>query len=48
VQKSIAAAIKRIDAIDPGLGRLPRDTISTGHICSYQPDPDRPVRWVLQ
>jgi hypothetical protein len=48
VQKAIAAAIKRIGELDPSLGRLLHDTISTGNTCAYRPDPARPIRWVLQ
>ena len=47
VRKAIAAAIDRIAAVDPSLGRLLVDTVSTGATCRYEPDPDRPVRWVL-
>ena len=47
VQKSVAAAIKRIGDVDPALGRLLHDTVRTGSSCSYDPDPARPVRWVL-
>lgn len=48
VRKAIAAAVDRVAAVDPALGRLLRDTVSTGAACRYDPDPDRPVRWVLQ
>ena len=27
--------------------RLLRDTVTTGGVCRYDPDPGRPVRWVL-
>ena len=47
VRKAIAAAIDRITAVDPSLGRLLIDTISTGATCRYDPDPDRPIRWIL-
>jgi hypothetical protein len=47
VRKAIAAAIDRITALDPSLGRLLIDTISTGATCRYDPDPDRPMRWIL-
>ena len=47
VRKAIAHAIDRIAAADPSLGRLLSDTVSTGAICRYDPDPDRPVQWVL-
>jgi hypothetical protein len=44
---SAANAIGRVAAADPSLGRLLSDTVTTGAICRYDPDPDRPVRWVL-
>jgi hypothetical protein len=47
VRKAIAAAVARIGAVDPGVGRLLRDTVVTGTACRYDPDPGRPVRWVL-
>ena len=47
VRKAIAAAIDRVAALDPSLGRLLGDTVTTGATCRYAPDPDRPVRWVL-
>ena len=31
----------------PALGRLLRDTVRTGTVCRYDPDPTRPVRWLL-
>jgi hypothetical protein len=47
VRKAIAAAISRIDEVDPPVARLLRDTVSTGGTCRYDPDPARPVRWLL-
>ncbi len=47
VRKSLAAAIGRLGDVDPELARLLRDTIRTGATCCYEPDPARPVRWVL-
>jgi hypothetical protein len=47
VRKAITRAIDRIAAADPALGRLLSDTVSTGAICRYDPDPDRPIHWVL-
>jgi hypothetical protein len=47
VRKAIVAAIGRISAVDPVLGRLLTDTVSTGATCRYAPDPGRPVRWLL-
>jgi hypothetical protein len=47
VQKSITAAIQRIASVDEPTGRLLRDTVRTGGTCAYEPDPGRPVHWVL-
>ena len=47
VRKAIVNAIGRIAAADPPLGRLLSDAITTGAICRYDPDPDRPVQWDL-
>jgi hypothetical protein len=47
VRKAIANAIERVAAADPSLARLLTDTVSTGAVCRYDPDPDRPVQWVL-
>jgi hypothetical protein len=48
VRKAIAAALTRIEACDPAFARLLRDTVRTGAHCRYDPDPARPVSWVLQ
>jgi hypothetical protein len=47
VRKAIAAAIERIEGHDAALARLLRDTIRTGVTCRYDPDPGRPVDWIL-
>ncbi len=47
VRKAIVNAIDRVGTADPSLGRLLSDTVTTGTICRYDPDPDRPVQWVL-
>jgi hypothetical protein len=47
VRKAIAAALDRIAEADPATARLLRDTVRTGGTCRYEPDPGRPVRWVL-
>lgn len=47
VRKAIASAIDRVSAVDPPLGRLLSANVTTGTICRYDPDPDRPVRWLL-
>src|SRR5205085_966854 len=46
VRKAVAAAIERIDAVDPGLARLLSDTVRTGASCCYEPDPTRPTTWL--
>ena len=48
VRKAIAAALARIEDGDPGLARLLRDTVRTGTRCRYDPDPARPVSWILE
>jgi hypothetical protein len=48
VRKAIAAAVARIGEADPALGRLLHDTVLTGSSCRYEPDPARPVRWLLE
>jgi hypothetical protein len=47
VRKAITAAEQRISSTDPALARLLRATVATGSCCRYEPDPGRPVQWVL-
>jgi hypothetical protein len=47
VTKAITAAIDRIIAVDPGLGRHLAATVHTGASCCYQPSGDAPD-WVLE
>jgi hypothetical protein len=47
VRKAIAAAIERIAAVDPALGRHLEDSVKTGAACRYDPDPARPITWEL-
>jgi len=47
VRKAIAAALARIEQHDPATARLLKDTVSTGATCRYDPDPARPVTWLL-
>lgn len=47
VRKAIAGTLGRIEQHDPALARLLRDTVHTGASCRYDPDPARPVRWLL-
>ncbi len=46
VRKAVAAAIDRIAAVDPLLGRVLRDCVHTGAVCRYDADPARPVDWI--
>jgi hypothetical protein len=46
VRKAIAAAITQIDRHDPGLARLLRDSVRTGGLCRYDPNPDQPLNWL--
>jgi hypothetical protein len=47
VQKSIVAAIDRIDTVDTATARYLRTTVHTGLHCSYDPDPDLALQWLL-
>ena len=47
VRKALAAAVRRVEDVDPAVGRLLRDTVRTGATCCYEPDPARLVVWVL-
>lgn len=47
VRKAISAALARVGEQDAALARLFRDTVRTGAACRYDPDPARPVTWVL-
>jgi hypothetical protein len=47
VRKAISAALARVAQRDAALARLFRDTVRTGAACRYDPDPARPVRWIL-
>ena len=47
VRKAIAAALARIEQQDPATARLLKDTVNTGATCRYDPDPVRPVTWLL-
>ncbi len=46
VRKAIAAALVQIEAHDPGVGRLLRDSVRTGVSCRYEPNPTQPVTWL--
>jgi hypothetical protein len=45
--KAITTAMDRISAVDQSVGRHLQRTIQTGSSCTYQPDRDRPVEWIL-
>jgi hypothetical protein len=47
VKKSVTAAIDRIATVDEPLARHLRSYVRTGLACSYEPDPDAPVDWVV-
>lgn len=47
VRKAISAALDRVELADPAVARLLRDCITTGSVCRYEPDPQRPVQWEL-
>ena len=47
VRKAISAALARVGERDAALARLFRDTVRTGAACRYDPDPARPVTWIL-
>jgi hypothetical protein len=46
VRKAVATAIDRLTDIDPILGRVLRDSIRTGSVCRYDPDPTRRLTWL--
>ncbi len=47
VRKAIVSALDRIDQHDSSLARRLRDSVRTGSACRYDPDPVRPVVWIL-
>jgi hypothetical protein len=47
VRKAIVSALQRIEQHDSSLARQLRDCVRTGSACRYDPDPARPVAWVL-
>jgi hypothetical protein len=48
VRKAIAAALSRIEVNDATTARLLRNSIHTGSVCRYDPDPQAPIEWSLQ
>jgi len=47
VTKAIKAAIRKIRSLDISVGHNLAISIHTGYSCVYQPDPIRPVRWLV-
>ncbi len=47
VRKALTAVLRRVEEADPALARLLRDGLRTGLTCRWEPDPGRPVTWVL-
>ncbi|WP_030397279.1 hypothetical protein [Kitasatospora purpeofusca] len=47
VRKAVVSALDRVAARDSTLAGLLRDTVHTGASCRYDPDPARPVTWLL-
>lgn len=45
VTRAIGAALKRIAAHHPTLGRHLAATVRTGAFCTYTPDPRLPIAW---
>ncbi|MBI4515614.1 MAG: hypothetical protein HY699_07340 [Deltaproteobacteria bacterium] len=48
VTKRIKAALLKIGEHHPSLGHHLTTCIKTGHFCTYTPDPERSVAWVLR
>lgn len=46
VTRALQLAVRRIDAVDPVLGRDLAANLETGTFCRYAPDPVHPVRWI--
>ncbi|MGZ4707257.1 MAG: ATPase, partial [Acidimicrobiales bacterium] len=47
VRKAVVTALARIEQHDAELARLLRDATRTGTACRFDPDPARPVEWIL-
>jgi hypothetical protein len=47
VTQRIKAALKRIAAVHPALGRHLKRSIKTGIFCAYVPNPEQPISWLL-
>ena len=47
VRKAIVAALLRIIEVHPALGRHLHESVRTGSVCRYEPNPEAPVRWLI-
>jgi tetratricopeptide (TPR) repeat protein len=48
VTRAIRSTLKRITSYDARLGRELGRAIRTGMFCAYEPDPRRPLRWIVE
>jgi tetratricopeptide (TPR) repeat protein len=48
VRKAIKRAIDEITHVEPEIGALLAETVTTGATCCYTPHPDHPVRWTTR
>ena len=46
--RSIRSLLKRVAEYDDDLGRELEATVRTGTFCAYEPDPRRPVTWIIE
>ena len=47
VTRAVRATLKRITGYHPRLGHELQQSVKTGLYCVYEPDPRRPLRWVV-
>jgi hypothetical protein len=47
VTRAIGRVLRKIDAGSPALGAYLAATVRTGVFCCYEPDPRRPIAWML-
>jgi two-component sensor histidine kinase len=47
VTKRIKESLWKIRTVNPALARHLSKALKTGYFCSYEPDPERPVRWAV-
>ncbi len=48
VTRSLRATLKRIAEHDPELGSLLQNSVRTGRVCAYEPDPGVPLDWEVR